>query len=130
MTRPCFSNPTSSFTMQVLDTVRKIPVGQIATYGDIAAIAGHPHAYRAVGNIMRNCCLVDVPCHRVVAAKGRLGGYSGNPTLKRQLLRAEGIQVSRTAVRNFTKIRWRHTAHNTEGDTLTWPSRQTARDVA
>ena len=112
MNRPCFSNPTSSFTMQVLDTVRKIPVGQIATYGDIAAIAGHPHAYRAVGNIMRNCCLAGVPCHRVVAAKGRLSGYGGNPTLKRQLLRAEGIQTSRTTVRNFAKIRWRHT-HST-----------------
>jgi hypothetical protein len=48
-----------------------------------------------------------------VAAKGRLGGYSGNPTLKRQLLRAEGIQVRRTAIRNFTKVRWRHTGSAT-----------------
>ena len=89
MTRSNCSDPTSSFTENVLNAVRRIPVGHIATYGDIAAIAGHPNAYRAVGNIMRNCYLVDVPCHRVVAAKGRLGGYGGNPTLKRQLLRAE-----------------------------------------
>ncbi len=113
MTRSSCSEPTSSFTENVLNAVRRIPVGHIATYGDIAAIAGHPNAYRAVGNIMRNCYLVDVPCHRVVAAKGRLGGYSGNPTLKRQLLRAEGIQVRRTAIKNFTKVRWRHTGSAT-----------------
>jgi len=113
MTRSSFSDPTSSFTEHVLNAVRRIPVGHIATYGDIAALVGHPNAYRAVGNIMRNCYLIDIPCHRVVAANGRLGGYSGNPTLKCQLLRAEGIQVSRTAVRNFNKVRWHHTGSAT-----------------
>ncbi|MCH2277901.1 MAG: MGMT family protein [Vicinamibacterales bacterium] len=108
MTRPRASGRTSPFTTRVLDAVRRIPVGRIATYGDVAALAGHPRAYRAVGNIMRDCWLSDIPCHRVVAAGGRLGGYGGNPALKRQLLRAEGLQGGRATIRNFAQIRWRH----------------------
>jgi alkylated DNA nucleotide flippase Atl1 len=46
-----------------------------------------------VGNIMRDCGRADVPCHRVVAAGGRLGGYGGNEALKRALLVAEGVAV-------------------------------------
>ena len=69
------------------------PPGRVATYGDVAAAAGQPGAARAVGNIMRDCRRRDVPCHRVVAAAGRLGGYGGNVGLKRALLRAEGVQV-------------------------------------
>ena len=62
--------------------VRRIPSGRVATYGDVAALA-----CRAVGNIMRHCREIDVPCHRVVAAGGRLGGY-GDPLAKQALLAA------------------------------------------
>jgi O-6-methylguanine DNA methyltransferase len=81
------------FTARVLAVVRRIPPGRVATYGDVAALAGRPLAARAVGNIMRDCGRADVPCHRVVAAGGRLGGYSGNEMLKRALLIAEGVAV-------------------------------------
>jgi O-6-methylguanine DNA methyltransferase len=91
----------------VLNAVRRIPVGRVATYGDIAAAAGAPRAARAVGNIMRDCAARDVPCHRVIAAAGGLGGYGGNLELKRALLRAEGLQVTRTRVRDFTARRMR-----------------------
>ena len=74
------------FTARVLSVVRRIPPGRVATYGDVAAMAGRPRAARAVGNIMRDCGRPDVPCHRVIAAGGRLGGYGGNETLKRALL--------------------------------------------
>ena len=67
----------TDFTSRVLSTVRRIPPGRVATYGDVAEIAGRPGAARAVGNIMRDCKARDVPCHRVVAAAGRLGGYGG-----------------------------------------------------
>lgn len=80
-----------AFTARVLAIVRRIPPGRITTYGDVARLAGHPGAARAVGNIMRECHHPDVPCHRVIAAGGRLGGYGGQEVLKRALLIAEGI---------------------------------------
>jgi O-6-methylguanine DNA methyltransferase len=94
-------NRKSHFTRRVLAAVRRLKSGQIATYGDIAAAAGQPRAYRAVGNIMRECGARDVPCHRVIAAGGRLGGYGSNPALKAALLRAEGLIVSGHRVKNW-----------------------------
>ncbi len=96
----------TDFTSRVLATVRRIPVGRVATYGDIAGIAGRPGAARAVGNIMRDCKARDVPCHRVVAAAGGLGGFGGAPSLKRALLQAEGIVVRGTRIRHFADCRW------------------------
>ena len=93
------------FRARVLNVVRRIPVGRVATYGDIAALAGHPRAARAVGNVMKGCG-PDVPAHRVIAAGGRLGGYGGHEHLKRALLAAEGIRVSRSRV-PLSSYRWR-----------------------
>jgi O-6-methylguanine DNA methyltransferase len=89
-----------------LVVVRRIPVGRVATYGDVAALAGQPRAARAVGNIMRDCRRPDVPCHRVIAAGGRLGGYGGSEALKRALLAAEGVIVSGSKVRELDRVTW------------------------
>jgi O-6-methylguanine DNA methyltransferase len=94
------------FSRRVLSLVRRIPPGRVATYGDIARLAGRPRAARAVGNVMRGCNRPDVPCHRVIAAGGRLGGYGGSEMLKRSLLLAEGISVVRGRVRDLKRIRW------------------------
>lgn len=99
--------PATPFANAVLQVVRRIPVGKVATYGDVAEAAGRPGAARAVGNIMRDCGRPDVPCHRVIAAAGKLGGYGGNLELKRGLLRAEGLSVGRLSIRNFNKHRAR-----------------------
>src|SRR5262252_4851210 len=96
----------TQFTSRVLAAVRRIPVGRVATYGDVATAAGRPRAARAVGNIMRDCRRPDVPCHRVIAAGGRLGGYGGSEALKRSLLIAEGVIVSGSRVRNLDRVRW------------------------
>jgi methylated-DNA-[protein]-cysteine S-methyltransferase len=56
---------------------------------------------------MRECARPDVPCHRVIAAGGRLGGYGGDEMLKRSLLVAEGISVAGSRVRDLKRIRWR-----------------------
>jgi methylated-DNA-[protein]-cysteine S-methyltransferase len=88
----------------VLSVVRRIPVGRVASYGDVAAMAGRPGAARAVGNIMRGCGRPDVPCHRVIAAGGRLGGYGGREHLKRSLLTAEGIEMRGARVPD--RYRW------------------------
>jgi methylated-DNA-[protein]-cysteine S-methyltransferase len=94
------------FSSRVLTVVRKIPPGRVATYGDVARAAGRPRAARAVGNIMKSCRRPDVPCHRVIAAGGRLGGYGGSEVLKRALLVAEGITVTGARVRNLDQVRW------------------------
>jgi len=55
---------------------------------------------------MRECRDPAMPCHRVIAAGGGLGGYGGNLQLKRELLRAEGLDVGMTRVRGFRAVRW------------------------
>lgn len=98
--------PPAGFRSRVLSVVRGIPPGRVATYGDIAAAAGSPRASRAVGNIMRECKSAGVPCHRVIAAGGRLGGFGSSVQLKRELLRAEGVPVSGSRIREFAARRW------------------------
>jgi O-6-methylguanine DNA methyltransferase len=95
-----------AFADRVLLIVRRIPPGRVATYGDVARLAGRPRAARAVGNIMRACRRPDIPCHRVIAAGGRLGGYGGRETLKRSLLIAEGVSVSGRRVRDLQRVLW------------------------
>jgi len=96
----------AGFRARVLAAVRSIPRGRVATYGDIAALVDAPGAARAVGNVMRGCGDPSVPCHRVIAAAGGLGGYGGYLERKRQLLRAEGLEVTPTRARGFADVRW------------------------
>ena len=96
----------SDFRQRVLRAVRRIPAGRVATYGDVAGLAGSPRAWRAVGNIMRECRDPGTPCHRVIGAGGALGGYGGNLQLKRELLRAEGVEVGVGRIRRFRDVRW------------------------
>ena len=97
----------SPFARRVLAAVRRIPHGLVATYGDIAALAGSPRAARAVGSILRECRDPYTPCHRVIAAGGGLGGFGGNLGLKRARLASEGLDVTPTRVRRFAEVRWR-----------------------
>ncbi len=96
----------SSFRARVLAVVRRIPAGRVATYGDVAALAGSPRAFRAVGSVMRDCDDPSVPCHRVIAAGGAIGGFGSHPHVKRARLRAEGLEVVETRVRHFAQVRW------------------------
>lgn len=67
----------SSFAKKVYKAVLSIPLGQVRTYKWVAEKAGKPKAYRAVGQVLnKNPFPVIVPCHRVVAARGKLGGYA------------------------------------------------------
>ena len=97
----------SDFAARVRSVVRCIPYGRVATYGDVAAAAGRPRAHRAVGNIMRETHDASVPCHRVIAAGGKLGGYGRDLFAKRALLLQEGVVVTNGRVRNFVDLRWR-----------------------
>src|SRR4030095_13714400 len=95
----------SVFAQRVLRVLQPIPPGRVATYGDVALIAGRPGAARAVGNIMRSARMPGLPYHRIVAAGGRVGGYGANPQMKAALLRAEGLTVVGTRIRNFARVR-------------------------
>ena len=84
----------SQFQMLVWSALRQIPAGKVATYGDVAARIGKPGGARAVGQACgRNPVVLFVPCHRVVAAHGGLGGFGGGLSLKKALLLHEGVSV-------------------------------------
>ncbi|MFZ4585913.1 MAG: methylated-DNA--[protein]-cysteine S-methyltransferase [Acidimicrobiia bacterium] len=91
------SSVRGPFARRVLETLRReVPTGETVTYGELAAMAGRPHAARAVGSAMRhNPVPIIVPCHRVVAAHA-IGAYAGelHSALKRALLEAEGALVA------------------------------------
>jgi methylated-DNA-[protein]-cysteine S-methyltransferase len=68
-----------------------VPFGQVITYGDAAAQAGNPRAFRAAGTALgTNPLPIVVPCHRVIRGGGKLGNYGGGPEMKRFLLELEG----------------------------------------
>jgi O-6-methylguanine DNA methyltransferase len=95
-----------TFAARVLQIVSRIPPGRVATYGDVARMAGRSGAARAVGNVMRTARRPGLPYHRVIAAGGRVGGYGGEPGLKASLLRAEGLTVRANRVVGFDVHRW------------------------
>ncbi len=79
------------FAVAVLGELARVPYGQTATYGELAARAGNPRAARAVGMVMnRNPIPIVLPCHRVVGANGSLTGYGGGLDVQEHLLRLEG----------------------------------------
>ena len=85
------------FARQVYEAAREIPAGQTRTYGEIAKSIGQPAAAQEVGQALsKNPVPIIVPCHRVSAAGGKLGGFSapGGPTTKARLLALEGAPVS------------------------------------
>jgi methylated-DNA-[protein]-cysteine S-methyltransferase len=80
------------FARRVLQAAIEIPFGSTSTYRDVAGAAGSPNAHRAAGNALgRNPIPIVVPCHRVLASTGGLGGYTGGLDRKRLLLGIEGI---------------------------------------
>ena len=86
----------TKFQVKVWKYLKKIPVGSIKTYSEVAKAIGKPLAVRAVANaIAKNPCPPQIPCHRVIKSDGSLGGYSGRGGLKtkKKLLKIEGIIV-------------------------------------
>ncbi len=86
--------PVSGFRRRVWRAAVRVPYGEVVTYGELAVRAGSPGGARAAGQAMaHNPLPLIVPCHRVVAADGSLGGFSaeGGLALKRRLLALEGV---------------------------------------
>lgn len=78
------------FQLKVWEALLKIPYGKTVSYQEIAQSIGHQNAHRAVGsaNHHNRICLL-IPCHRVVLASGKLGGYAGGQAIKEKLLTFE-----------------------------------------
>ncbi len=100
---PILLDGLSAWDRRVLGAVRQIPPGMTASYGAVARMAGSPGAARAAGGaVSRNPIGLVVPCHRVIAGDGSIGGYGGTwpadrdalIALKRALLRHEGVEIA------------------------------------
>lgn len=83
----------TDFQKRCWQALLSIPFGETRSYAEIARAVGRPGAFRAVGQANhRNPVAIVVPCHRVITADGRLGGYGGGLDTKRKLLRLEGVE--------------------------------------
>jgi len=86
----------TEFRRRVWEAARLIPYGETRSYGWIAEKIKQPEAARAVGQALgRNPLPIIVPCHRVLASGGGLGGFTGGLEMKKRLLRLEGVTVIR-----------------------------------
>jgi methylated-DNA-[protein]-cysteine S-methyltransferase len=82
------------FHAAALRACQAVPYGELVTYGELARIAGANKAARAVGSAMSgNNMPIIIPCHRVVASGGRIGGFSAGLEWKQTLLRLEGVDI-------------------------------------
>lgn len=98
----------STFFERVYEIVKQIPAGKVATYQDVAAMAGSPGASRAVGSAMKNNPdMKTIPCHRVVGSGGAMHGYAFGTGIdsKIQLLQREGVHLIGQKV-DLATYRW------------------------
>jgi methylated-DNA-[protein]-cysteine S-methyltransferase len=92
----------TSFQNSVWRVLLNIPYGSVKSYSEIAKEIGRPKAVRAVGNAnAANPVPIIVPCHRVIAKNGTLGGYNGGLDIKKELLGIEGLKNMQN-----TRIEW------------------------
>lgn len=94
--------------MKILDAIRRVPRGRVATYGTIADAAGLPGRARLVGFVLRTCPLADrVPWFRIVNASGRISERSGSGSvLQRRRLEREGVEIDMLDRINLAKYLW------------------------
>jgi methylated-DNA-[protein]-cysteine S-methyltransferase len=86
--------PATDFQRRVWAACAQVPYGATATYAELARIVGSPQGARAVGQALgANPLPVLVPCHRILASDGTLGGYGGGLPMKRGLLALEGVTL-------------------------------------
>jgi len=91
---PLDLNSMTPFGKKVLTALSKIGYGETLSYGELAFLSGSPRASRAVGTVMsKNPLPIVIPCHRVISASGKIGGYTGGLHKKRLLMTIEGITV-------------------------------------
>ena len=110
--QPAAANRTPLFHRLVYRLVRRVPRGTVVTYGQVAAILGHPRAARAVGTALRHLPPVlqrTVPWQRVINAAGRIShrGDLFRPDRQRELLEAEGVAFDCSGRVDLRRVRWK-----------------------
>jgi methylated-DNA-protein-cysteine methyltransferase related protein len=103
-------NPTTIFTREVVRLTKKIPKGKVATYGQIAALAGNPRGARGVGWILHSLARSrGLPWQRVINRLGQISfpEDSRDHAIQRRRLEAEGVRFDRKGVVNLAEYRWR-----------------------
>ena len=99
----------NAFQKKVLDGLQSVPRGAVVSYQALGATVGSAKAARAVGNALHNNPVpIYVPCHRVIAADGRIGGYVGGDARKLQLLRSEGFALDGDTASISNTTVWGH----------------------
>lgn len=99
--------PSSKLRSDIESLMSKVPAGQVTTYGDLAALAGHPYAARIVGGIAHYGD-ENLPWHRLVNRFGGLAsGYYGGRETQEQHLLAEGVTCTNFIVDDFEIRRWK-----------------------
>jgi len=90
----------TAFQRNVYEIVKKIPKGKVMTYKGIARLAGNPRDWRAVGNILNQSASwrTKIPCHRVIKADGKIGGFNRGIKKKIALLEREGVKIKNKRV--------------------------------
>jgi methylated-DNA-protein-cysteine methyltransferase-like protein len=97
----------NDFSQRIIETIKKIPEGSVATYGQIAAIAGNSRAARTVSWILNSSSEKhDLPWHRVVNSKGFISLKGEGYELQKQLLRQEGVKFGKNDRINLKKYLW------------------------
>ena len=84
----------TAFQKKVWNALKKIPYGEIRSYGEVAEMIDNPKGARAVGMANnRNPIPIMIPCHRVVSSTGKLAGYAADIEIKKALLEIEGVEI-------------------------------------
>ncbi len=97
----------SAFAEKVYALLKTVPAGKVTTYKDLALAVG-TKGYRAIGQIMnKNPYAPEVPCHRVVASDGSIGGFAWGCERKISMLRDEGVEVINGKIADFERKRAR-----------------------
>ncbi|OSN03385.1 MGMT family protein [Lonsdalea iberica] len=100
-----------NFRQRVFQVIAAIPFGQVATYGDIALLAGSPRAARQVGAILRNLPAgTKLPWHRVINRKGELSLTGPGNQRQKLALVAEGVKFNLAGKIDLSRFRWQPTA--------------------
>ena len=99
----------SPFSKRVIKIIQKIPVGRVATYGQIASLAGNNKAARQISRILHSSSgKYDLPWHRVINSQGRISLRSGDGfEMQKAILESEGIQVIEDKI-DLAKFQWKN----------------------
>nr|WP_320132515.1 MGMT family protein [uncultured Holophaga sp.] len=97
------------FRERVMAVVAAIPVGRVATYGQVALMAGFPRRARQVGGVLRGLPAgTEIPWQRVIKAPGQVAFWGGGfgASMQMERLRAEGVEVSESGAVDLARFRW------------------------